>query len=82
MPGNDVGTQIASCHGCHKFILNSTGMDEEEDELDRLTRSFEAQASKDLEKASTHTVKPKLKRKNMKEIRDDGLKAHLPEDSK
>lgn len=56
-----------------------------EDELDKLTRSFEEQASKDLHTAAE---KPKLERakikkpKGMKEIREEGLQAPVSEQSK
>ena len=56
-----------------------------EDELDKLTRTFEEQASKDLHTAfqrqETARVKPS-RVKGMKEIREEGLQAPVSEESK
>lgn len=56
-----------------------------EDELDKLTREFEEQASKDLRQAAARKKKETTKvktQKSMKEKREEGLQAPLSEQSK
>lgn len=59
--------------------------DSSEDELDKLTRTFEEQASNDLRCLTQRQQSAKANRrrpKGMKEIREEGLQAPVPEDSK
>ena len=64
------------------FLLRSASSSE--DELDKLTRSFEEQASHDLQQvaeASRKAVQGK-KQKSMKEARETGLQEPISEQSK
>lgn len=56
-----------------------------EDELDKLTRTFEEQASKDLHSAAEKRSIQQSKRnkpKGMKEVREEGLQVPVPEQSR
>ena len=56
-----------------------------EDELDKLTRTFEEQASKDLQSVAekrSMQQSTRNKPKGMKEVREEGLQAPVPEESR
>lgn len=59
------------------------GSSSSEDELDKLTRNFEEQASKDLHVLSTHQAKNTQRtQRSMKEVREEGLQAPVSEQNK
>ena len=67
------------------FVLLMRSASSSEDELDKLTRSFEEQASQDLQHVAEASRKAKVhgnKQKSMKEARETGLQEPISEQSK
>ena len=67
------------------FLFLSRSASSSEDELDKLTRSFEEQASHDLQQVAEASRKATVqgkKQKSMKEARETGLQEPISEQSK